>query len=124
MSLTDARVDQSTSLSESVFDEVLVPASHARAAAGAAPYFPAWRDTAAQTYFERSSVRTMSPTDFEFPGGGTALGLIDAIAAYWLAQGEVALSAAAPRLKAIADALREEAVADDGSVDIFCYTLF
>ena len=124
MSQTETRVERSTSLSGAVFDEVLVPVARERAAAGAAPYFPAWRDATASTYFERSSVRTMTAADFEFPGGGTAAGLIDAIAAYWLAQGETALAAAAPRLKAISEALRDEAVADDGSVDIFCYTLF
>lgn len=124
MSQTDTQVDRSTSLSGALFDEVLVPVSAARQAAGAAPYFPMSGDATATTYFERSSVSTMSPADFEFPGGGTAAGLIDAIAAYWLAQGETALAAAAPRLKAISEALREEAVADDGSVDIFCYTLF
>ena len=124
MSPTDTQVDRSTGLSGVLFDEVLVPVAGARTATGAAPYFPSWRDAAATTYFARSSVRRMSPADFEFPGGGTAAGLIDAIAAYWLAQGETALAAAAPRLKAISDALRDEAVADDGSVDIFCYTLF
>lgn len=124
MSQTETQVDRSTSLSGALFDEVLVPVAAARNAAGAAPYFPAWSDAAATTYFERSSVRRMSPADFEFPGGGTAAGLIDAMAAYWLAQGETALAAAAPRLKAISEALSDEAVADDGSVDIFCYTLF
>ena len=128
MNQTETQADRSTgasgALSGALFDEVLVPVADARVASGAAPYFPAWRDAAAATYFERSSVGTMSPADFEFPGGGTAAGLIDAIAAYWLAQGETALAAAAPRLKAIAEALRAEAVADDGSVDIFCYTLF
>ncbi len=124
MSQTEMQVDRSTSLSGALFDEVLVPLAGARQSAGAAPYFPAGRDAAAESYFEPSSVRRMSPADFEFPGGGTAAGLIDALAAYWLAEGETALASSAPRLKAISEALRDEAVADDGSVDIFCYTLF
>jgi len=66
----------------------------------------------------------MCPSDFEFPGGGSAEGLIDAIAAAWLAEGATELAQMAARLKEIAAAVREEANVDDGSVSIFCYTMF
>jgi hypothetical protein len=124
MNQTDKQAQRSTELSRALFDEVLVPLAKARREAGAAPYFPAWREEKVATYFERSGVSRMSPADFEFPGGGTAEGLIDSLTAFWRAEGEAALAGAGPRLRAIADALREEAAAQDGDVDIFCYTLF
>lgn len=124
MKRTESQADRSTSLSRALFDELLVPLAGARRDANAAPYFPTWRDAAASSYFMRSSVATMSPHDFELPGGGTAPGLIDALAAFWAAEGETVLAGAGPRLQAIANALRDEAASDDGSVDIFCYTLF
>ena len=122
MSQTD--VERSTRLSGTLFDEVLLPLAGARKAVSAAPYFPKWRDAQASTYFEPSDITSMAAADFEFPGGGTPEGLIEALATYWLAQGDTALAASAPQLRAIAAALRDESVDDDGSVDIFCYTLF
>lgn len=124
MNSTEKRANRSTELSGALFDEVLRPLAKARRDAGAAAYFPGWRDEKAATYFERSGVSKMSPADFEFPGGGTAEGLIGSLTAFWNAEGEAALAAAGPRLLAIAEALREEAAAETGDVDIFCYTLF
>ena len=114
----------SAGLSGTLFDDVLTPLAHARRAAGERPYFPAGREAQVDSYFVTSSITTMRAADFEFPGGGNADGLIDALAEYWTAQGDAVLAVEAPRMKTIAAALRAEAVQDDGSVDIFCYTLF
>jgi hypothetical protein len=114
----------STRLSLALFDEVLVPLAEARRSSGAVPYFPMWREGDGTSFFLPSRVSTMAPGDFEFPGGGTGKGLIHALAAHWREEGEPALAAATSRLEAIAAALHDEAVEDDGSVDIFCYTLF
>ena len=122
--MKQTEIASSTRASGALFDEVLIPLADARRAACAAPYFPAWHDATASTYFTPSAVRRMTPADFEFPGGGTPEGLIDAVTAYWLANGDTTLAAASPRFKEIAAALRDEAVSDDGTVDIFCYTLF
>ena len=102
---------------------VAAPAT-ARQAAGRPPFFQRSGDAGATSYFERPSVTVMRPADVEFPGGGTAEGLIDALAALWTAEGETGLAAMAPRLKEIASALKEEAEQGDGSVDILCYTMF
>ena len=122
--MSQTKPNDSARLSGILFDDVLTPLAHARRAAGAPPYFPLGQDARVDSYFDTSSVRTMRAADFEFPGGGNAAGLIDALTVYWTAQGDAALAAAAPRLNAIAAALRDEAVQDDGTVDIFCYTLF
>ena len=122
--MSQTKPNDSARLSGILFDDVLTPLAHARRAAGAPPYFPLGQDAQVDSYFDTSSVRTMRTADFEFPGGGNAAGLIDALVVYWTAQGDAALAAAAPRLNAIAAALRDEAVQDDGTVDIFCYTLF
>lgn len=124
MSPTETHADRSTALATDVWHDVLVPIADARRTAQMPPYFPAWRDATASTYYERPGVSRMSPADFEFPGGGSADGLIDALAAHWRSEGELALASAAAKLKAIADALRVEDKSNDGSVDIFCYTLF
>jgi len=109
----------STRLAGALFDEVVV--AHSTGAA----YFPLRRDAAVASYFEAPDVRAMSAADFELPGNGEPDGLIDALVAYWKAQGETELAGAmAERLKPIAAALREETANDDGSVDILCYTLF
>ena len=124
MNQTETKMSHSAKLSAAFFDEVLVPLAEARRAASAAPYFPASREAQVESYFEPISGPPMSAGDFEFPGGGTPEGLIAALTAFWRAEGDAALSASALRLVAIADALREEAVAQDGSVDPLCYTLF
>ena len=78
MSQTD--VERSTRLSGTLFDEALLPLAVARKVAGAAPYFPKWRDAQASTYFAPSDITSMAAADFEFPGGGTPEGLIEALA--------------------------------------------
>ena len=122
--MSQTKPNDSARLSGMLFDDVLIPLAHARRAAGVPPYFPLGQDAQVDSYFDTSTVTTMRAADFEFPGGGNAEGLIDALAVYWTAQGDAALAAAAPRLNVIAAALRDEAVQDDGTVDIFCYTLF
>lgn len=111
-------------LAYSLFDEVLAPLARDKRQAGAFLYFPADFDPAADSYFLSPAVKQMTPTEFEFPGGGSAPGLIADVATHWREEGEVALAATAPRLAAIADALAEAAASQDGNVDIFCYTLF
>jgi len=125
--LDTASVDgsaRSRALAADMFAEVIVPLAAARCREAAAPYFPPWRTDAPATYFVPSPVRAMTAANFEFPGGGTGAGLVDSLVTHWTTEGEAALADAAPRLLAIVEALRDEALAQDGSVDIFCYTLF
>lgn len=122
MSSTDE--DRVRTLAGALYDEVVVPLAEARRAAGKQPYFPLGGEPGAESYHVRPLARAMEPADFEFPGGGTAEGLIDALAAYWAAAGEPGLAAMAPRLKEIAELLREEAAESDGDVSILCYTMF
>jgi hypothetical protein len=111
------RVD---ALALALFDEAIVPLAEARRAAGLEDYFPLAPDPDATSYFEQPAVASMQPSDFAFPGDGAADGLIDALAAFW----SEPLAALAPALKDIAAALRDEAAQSDGSVDVFCYTMF
>jgi hypothetical protein len=122
--LTDPKAKRSTELSKSLFDEVLTPLAVSRRDARLTPYFPAWRETKLKSYFTRPTVGRMSQADFEFPGGGTPSGLMDALARFWKTENEPELAAMKPRLEAVARALQEEAAAESGDVDIFCYTLF
>ena len=122
MSSTDT--DRARQLAGALFDEAVKPLADARKAAGEQPYFPTIPEAGAKSYFTQPALRVMQSGDFEFPGGGTAEGLIDALAAYWTAQGESGLAAMTPKLKEIAEALREEAAEGDGSVSILCYTMF
>ena len=121
MNPTDKEVE---ALAGAWYDENLVPLAAARRARNAAPYFP-WRaDPAAASYFAPASTARMTAADFEFPGGGHAAGLVDALVAHWQSEGEHLLARSGPRLHAIAAALGAAAQADSGDVDIFCYTLF
>jgi hypothetical protein len=112
----------SARLAGNLFDEVIAPLAGEHRSRGEAPPFPLWRDPDAPTYFVPSTVSRM--TSFDFPGGGTADGLVDALGAYWSAEGEVGLAASVPHLREIVESLRDEFRPDDGSVDIFCYTFF
>jgi hypothetical protein len=122
MSSTEA--DRARATAAALFDDVVVPLAEARRAAGPQAYFPLGRDASAASYFDEPSLPTMQPADFELPGGGTAEGLVDALAQMWSAQGEAGLAALAPRLKQIAELLQAEAAEGDGSVSILCYTMF
>jgi hypothetical protein len=115
---------RSAILSGALFDDVIVPLANEHRGHSAPPQSPRWRDPDASTFFLLSSVSRMTAADFEFPGGGTAEGLVDALAAYWLGEGETRLADCVPHLREIVEALRDEVGNDDGSVDIFCYTLF
>ncbi len=111
-------------LVQSVFDDMVVPLANARRSAERPSYFPRSGEVGASSYFEAPSLAIMQSADFDFPGGGDPEGLIDAVAEYWRRQGEDHAAAMAPRLKEIAQALREEADESDGNVDILCYTMF
>ena len=124
MSPTDRGRLNDAELSAKLFDEVLRPLAEAKRRAGAPAYFPTGREASIASYFETPVLRAMSPSDFAFPGGGTARGLVDALVTHWAGEGEPALAAIGPRLGEIADALDRAAMQPDGSVDIFCYTLF
>lgn len=112
------------SLALSLFDEIVTPLAESRRSAGKPAYFASKGDAGLHTYFVPPTAAVMPPAEFEFPGGGTADGLIDALATYWKSRGEESLSAMAPRLKEIAAALKNELDEGDGSVDIMCYTMF
>jgi hypothetical protein len=123
MSSTDP--DAARKLAGQLFDEILVPLGDERHQAGRQEYFPLAGDTGAKTYYDQPLLAAMQPDDFEFPGGGTVEGLVDALAASWSAQGDAALAAIAPKLKAIAEELKKEAaVEQDGNISILCYTLY
>ena len=108
----------------SLFDEKLAPLAASRQAAGSPAYFPTDKDAGLKTYFVRPTAEVMQPVDFDFPGGATPDGLIDALAEYWKNQGEDGLAAMSPRLKEIARAFKSELEEGDGSVNIMCYTMF
>jgi hypothetical protein len=117
-------IEVSVRLSGDLFDQVLCPLAAARKSAGAPPYFPLWRDVDVSSYFGAPDVGKMTSTSFEYPGGGAAEGLVDALTEWWSGEDEATLSAAGPQLQAIVGALRDEAKLQDATVDIFCYTLF
>jgi len=122
MSLIDE--NPARAIAATLFEKAIAPLAEARRAAGQQAYFPLAPESAVGSYFDEPALRVMQQADFEFPGGGTAEGLIDALAAAWSAAGESELAAMAPALKAIAEALRKEAVEGDRSVSILCYTMF
>ena len=122
MSSTDE--DRARALAGALFDEVIVPLAEARKAAGKQGYFPRGPEQGASTYFEVPVHRLMQAADFDFPGGGTAEGLIDALAASWTAEGDLGLAAMAPRLLEIAAALKVKEGEADDSVSPLIYTMF
>lgn len=123
MSLTETETDRARRLAGALFDEMVAPLTMARSEGGRADYFPTVGDGSGSSYFDEPLVAEMSPADFEF-AGATPEDLLDAMSAYWLAQGEAELAEMIPRMKEIAASLREAALADDGSVSILCYTMF
>ncbi len=116
--------DHARTLAGTLFDEVVAPLAKARRVAGTRAYFPLADEAGVRSYYEKPIIRVMQSADCEFTGGGTAEGLIDALAASWTAEGEADLAAMAPRRKAIAEALHVRAAESDGSVSILCYTMF
>ena len=111
-------------LARSLFDEVVVPSAEAMRDAGHLGYFARAGEPGSTSYFEPPSLAVMQSSDFDFPGGGDAEGLIDAATQYWMTQGEKGLANLAPQLKRIARALQNEAADNNGDVDILCYTMF
>ena len=124
MSSTDKLPVSVLELAGALYDEVVMPLAEARKAAGRQEYFSLAPEPGAESYYQKPLLRAMKAADFEFPGGGTATGLIDALAAAWTADGETGLAAMAPKLKQIADTVKAEAADGDGKVNIFCYTMF
>lgn len=122
--MSSIETDRARAMAGALFDEVVVPAAEARRAAGRPPYFAVAGESSIASYYQAPFRRVMEASDFEFPGGGSAEGLIDALAAHWTAEGECELAAMAPRLKEIAAALKDEAAAGDGTVSVLCYTMF
>ena len=96
MSSTEAGVDSVRAVAGALFDELVVPLAEARKAAGRQSYFPLKGESGAKSYYVAPLASVMKPADFEFPGGGTADGLIDALTAYWADQGQTELAALAP----------------------------
>lgn len=116
--------DRGRTLAGKLYDDALAPLADLRRATGKGPYFPTAREAGAKTYYDEVSPRTMSPADFEFPGGGDGDGFVNALAASWTAEGETALAAMAPRLKEMAIVLQADADEGDGDISILCYTMF
>ena len=114
---TDGRA---TALAHALFDEVIAPA----AAGGKPSYLPHAGEPERITYFLQPSEPQLKPADFDFPGGGDADGLIDALVEHWTKQGENHLATSGQRLKEIIAALRAEGVESEGDVDPYCYTMF
>jgi hypothetical protein len=122
--MSSTEVISADDLARSLFDLILVPLAEARHASGRGNYFARAPEAGGTSYFAVCERAAAQPADFDFPGGGDAAGLIDALEAYWIQQGEDGLAAMAPRLKEIAAALRGEAKESDGTVDVLCYTMF
>lgn len=122
MSSTDT--DRGRTLAGCLYDDALAPLAESRRITGQRPFFPAAPDAGAVTYYDEVTTRTMSPADFEFPGGGDVEGFVDALATLWSAEGEAALAAMAPRLKELAIVLQSEADEGNGDISILCYTMF
>lgn len=121
--MSSTEEDRPRQAAAALFEEAVVPLAEANRAAGKS-YFATGRDPAATSYYQQPLCRVMTERDFEFPGGGTAEGLVEALGEAWAAQGEAGLAAMKPRLMEIATALRAEAEAGDGSVSVLCYTMF
>jgi hypothetical protein len=115
--------DRWAELAHGLFDDVLLPVSEDMGRNGVS-FLTNWRCPRA-SYFAEPHVTSMPRADFEFPGGGSVDGLIDELGAYWARQGNSQLLPVTDRLKKIAGALEAAgAGSHDGSVDIFCYTMF
>jgi hypothetical protein len=122
--MSSAEQDRWQQLAGRLHDEVLLPVAEDMAQSGAS-YLAGWRSAGAESYFAPPLVAKMAPADFEFPGGGRVDRLIAELAGYWSARGDLLLVPAAERMKAIAAELETEGTGShDGSVDIFCYTMF
>lgn len=123
MSLIEAnRVDD---LAHAMFDTVVAPLAERRQATGRPSHFPIRPDPSAVSYFEPAApVSATGAQVAAFPGGGHAIGLIDALAAFWTEQGETDLAPLVPHLRKLAVAVAAERQEQSGDVDIYCYTMF
>jgi hypothetical protein len=124
MSSIEIEEDLARTLAGELFDNIVAPLAASRRDSAKPTYFPLAGETGAATYYEKPLLHVMQPADFEFPGGGSAQGLVEALAALWKSQGETGLAAMTPKLAKIAEVLQAEADAGDGSVSILCYTMF
>ena len=114
------KTGSATDLALALFDEVIAPA----AAEGRGKYLSLSVEREQASYFLQPATKCVTPSDFDFPGGGHTDGLIDALVAYWTEQGDVRLLRAGPRLKEIIAALQNESAKSDSDVDPYCYTMF
>jgi hypothetical protein len=122
--MSSTEQQQARALAAELFDTHVVPLATARAAEGARSYFPRGGDDSRASYFDVPVHRIMKADDFEFPGGGSAQGLADALAAAWTAEGSAELAAMVPALKAIAEAMTTKPGDDDDTVSPLIYTMF
>jgi hypothetical protein len=122
MSSTERK--SASELAGEAFDEIITPLACARQAAGKQAYFPLTPEAQCESYFVAPLWNKLTAEKFAFPGDGTATGLVEALTAYWQAQGESKLAELAPRLMEIAASLQAEVLVGDGEVNIFCYTMY
>jgi hypothetical protein len=124
MNSTDKSKSTANQLAGELFDNAIVPLAERRGRAAVREYFPLAGEPGATTYFNEPTLSSMQPADFDFPGDGTADGMLDALHELWTEQGESGLAALVPQLKQIAAALRNEPAEANGDVSIFCYTMY
>ena len=114
----------SVRLAGELFDRVLIPMASARRTCVAPDHPQAGLGNGGASYLSPVSVSVMAAADFEFPGRGSADGLIEALAAFWEGSAEPELLVLTSMMRETAAALREEVVANDGTVSVFCYAMF
>lgn len=111
-------------LSRSVFSGFIIPLAKSLGPEGRAACLEIGRNSAGNSYFVTSSQTVMQVSEFEFPGGGTADGLIDAYSRFCQTSNHEELLEMLPQLREIAGALQSEMAEASGDVDIMCYTMF
>jgi hypothetical protein len=104
------------------FREVLVPIALRERGSGRA-FFAPRPDAATQSYYVEPTRRDMRPEDFELQACDSAEAFVRELAAVWSSAGREDLAAMAPRLAALATAMRESEEWT-GDVSPFTYTMF
>ncbi len=122
--MNSTELSLSERLAAEAFDRIVVPLALAQRASGAPAYFPRGPERDSASYFSRPAISMMEAADFEFPGHGTAEGLIEGILGKWERSGESDLCVLGPMMRETALALQDEADENDGTVNIFCYAMF
>lgn len=111
-------------LARSVFSGCIIPLAKSLGPEVRSAYFEIGGNSAASSYFGTPNPTVMQLSDFDFPGGGTADGLIEAYSRYCQTKGDKGLVEILPQLREIAGALQSEMEETSGDVDILCYTMF